>query len=95
MEELKAAAKPLSESCTEEVSAKVEAAVAEAVTAWSDTCTNLRELCDKYHRAADLWKRYREASDLVKVWLDNELEISQNMDPDDALKSVKVSFIYT
>lgn len=93
LDELKAAAKPLQESCTSEISAKVEAAVTEAVTAWTDTCTNLRELCDKYHRAANLWKKYREASDLVKEWLDNEVEISQNMEPEEALKSVKVKLI--
>lgn len=91
LDELKAAAKPLKESCCAEVSSKVEAAVSEAVTAWTDTCTNLRELCDKYHRAANLWKQYREASDLVKEWLDNEMEISQNMEPEEAIKNIKVN----
>lgn len=92
LEELKAASAPLAESCTEEVSAKVEAAVTEAVAAWTDTCTNLRELCNKYHHAADLWKQYKDASDLVKEWLDNGIETADDhiMEPEEALKTVKV-----
>lgn len=90
IEELKEAAKPLSKNCAPEVSAKVEAAVSEAVTAWNDTCTNLRDLCTRYHHAADLWKQYREASDLVREWLDNGMEITNNMEPEEALESVKV-----
>lgn len=89
--ELKAAAKPLAESCTSEVSSKVEAAVTEAVTAWEDTCTNLKQLCTKYNHAADLWKQYREASELVREWLDSNMETVNNLEPDEAVKKVKVS----
>jgi hypothetical protein len=88
--ELQAAAKPLSDSCTPEISAKVEAAVEEAVTAYSTTCTNLKELCIKYQHAADLWKRYRDASDLVSEWVDNHMESVANLEPEEAIKAVKV-----
>jgi nesprin-1 len=88
--ELQAAAKPLSDSCTPEISAKVEAAVEEAVTAYSTTCTNLKELCTKYQQAADLWKRYRDASDLVSEWVDNHMESVANLEPEEAIKAVKV-----
>ncbi|RZB94404.1 hypothetical protein BDFB_000182 [Asbolus verrucosus] len=88
--ELKAAAKPLSDSCAPEISAKVEAAVEEAVTAYSTTCTNLKDLCTKYQHAAELWKRYREASDLVSEWVDNHMESVGSLEPEEAIKAVKI-----
>ncbi|XP_057659193.1 muscle-specific protein 300 kDa-like [Diorhabda carinulata] len=88
--ELKNSAKPLSDSCSPEVSAKIEAAVKEAVTAYETTCTNLKELCTKYHHAADLWKQYKEASDLVKEWIENPMESIENFEPEEAIEKVKV-----
>nr|XP_023021800.1 nesprin-1-like isoform X2 [Leptinotarsa decemlineata] len=88
--ELKNAAKPLADSCAPEVSAKIEAAVKEAVTAYENTCSNLKELCTKYHHAADLWKQYKEASDLVKEWIENPMESVENLEPDEAIEKVKV-----
>lgn len=90
VDELKYTAKPLADSCTPEVSAKIEAAVKEAVTAYETTCTNLKELCNKYQNATELWKQYKEASDLVKEWLDNPMEEVENMEPEEAVKKVKV-----
>lgn len=89
--DLKAAARPLADSCTPEVSAKIEAAVKEAVTAYETTCTNLKELCDKYQHATELWKQYKEASDLVREFLDNPMEEVENLEPEEAVEKVKVS----
>lgn len=89
--ELKTAAKPLADSCAPEISQKVEAAVEEAVTAWEETCTNLRDLCTKYHHAADLWKQYKDASDLVREWVDEQMESVDNLEGEEAVKTVKVS----
>lgn len=69
----------------------MEAAVSEAVTAWEDTCTNLKELCTKYHNAADLWRRYKEASDQVREWLDTSMESVDDLEPGEAIEAVKVS----
>lgn len=90
MAELRSAAKPLANSCTSEVSARVEAAVNEAVAAWEETCTNLRQLCTKYHNAADLWKQYRDASKLVREWCDAQMESVNGLEPEEAAKTVKV-----
>lgn len=92
--ELKSAAKPLADSCTPEVSERVEAAVEEAVTAWEETCTNLRELCTKYQHAADLWKQYRDTSDVLREWVDEQMENVGELEPDDAVKAVKVRFFF-
>lgn len=89
--ELKKAAEPLLDSCTPEVSARVEAAVEEAVQAYSTTCKNLNELCNKYQNAAELWKRYREASDLVNEWVDSQMESVGDLEPEEAINTVKVS----
>ncbi|KAK9711351.1 Nuclear envelope localization domain [Popillia japonica] len=88
--ELKAVAQPLTESCSPEVSNKVEAAVAEAETAWNETCNNLRELCSKYQHAAELWKQYRDTTDLVREWIDTNIETVNNLDPEEAVKVVNV-----
>ncbi|KAK5645556.1 hypothetical protein RI129_006856 [Pyrocoelia pectoralis] len=88
--ELRSCAEPLASSCTPEVSAHVEAAVTEAVTAWEDTCTNLRELCTRYQTAADLWKQYRDASELIREWCDTQMESVNGLEPEEAVKTVKV-----
>lgn len=94
VDELKDSARPLADSCTPEVSAKIEAAVKEAVTAYETTCTNLKELCNKYQNATELWKQYKEASDLVKEWLDNPMEEVENMEPEEAVEKVKVRHFF-
>lgn len=47
IEDLRIAAEPLVGSCDPEVTQRIEFAVSEAVTAYNDTCTNLKQLCDK------------------------------------------------
>jgi nesprin-1 len=91
LDELRAAAEPLTSSCDAEVSQKIEAAVQEAVTAWNDTCQSLLELCNRYQDAVRLWKQYREASEAVKAWADQQLESVAQFKPDEALQQVKVS----
>ncbi|KAL3268194.1 hypothetical protein HHI36_007319 [Cryptolaemus montrouzieri] len=90
VDDLKSAAKPLAETCSPEVSAKVEAAVDEAVTAYSTTCTNLKDLCTKYNHAADLWKQYKESSDLVREWVENYMDSVADLPPEEAVEAVKV-----
>lgn len=92
--ELRNAAEPLTDSCTPEVSAKVGAAVDEAVTAYHTTCSNLKELCTKYHNAAELWKRYKEASDLVKEWIESPMESVDDLPPEEAIEKVRVSWFF-
>jgi hypothetical protein len=90
LDELRAAAEPLTSSCDPEVSQKIEAAVAEAVTAWNDTCQSLLELCSRYQDAVRLWKQYREASEAVKAWADQQLDSVAQFKPEEALRQVKV-----
>lgn len=90
LDELRAAAEPLASSCDPEVSQKIEAAVAEAVTAWNDTCQSLLELCNRYQDAVRLWKQYREASEAVKAWADQQLDTVAQFKPEEALRQVKV-----
>lgn len=84
----------MADSCSPEISAKVQAAVQNAVTAYSSTCSQLKELCTKYHHAADLWKQYREAADLVREWTDNPMESVDDLEPEEAIERVKVSLTF-
>lgn len=89
IEELHQFAEPLTSTCSPEVSARVEAAVSEAVTAWDDTCTNLKDLCTRYQDAVKLWKQYREGSEQVKEWIDQQMTTVGNLPVED-VKQVKV-----
>ncbi|CAD6211920.1 GSCOCG00003899001-RA-CDS, partial [Cotesia congregata] len=90
VEELRAAAEPLLEVCTAEVSERVNAAVNEAVQAWEDTRSELGELCTKYQHAVRLWEQYRDSSAAVKAWVDTQMGSITNLPPEEALKQVKV-----
>lgn len=94
LDELRAAAEPLTSSCDPEVSQKIEAAVQEAVTAWNGTCQSLLDLCNRYQDAVRLWKQYREASDAVKAWVDQQLDSVAQFKPEEALRQVKVSLCF-
>nr|CAD7444780.1 unnamed protein product [Timema bartmani] len=89
LDELRAAAEPLAQSCTPEVGAGIEAAVQEAVTAWTETCQSLLELCNRYQDAVRLWQQYRDASDAVKTWTEQQLDSVACLSPEDALNQVK------
>nr|CAD7603358.1 unnamed protein product [Timema genevievae] len=89
LDELRAAAEPLVQSCTPEVGAGIEAAVQEAVTAWTETCQSLLDLCNRYQDAVRLWQQYRDASDAVKTWTEQQLDSVACLSPEDALNQVK------
>lgn len=93
LDELRASAQPLIESCDTDIAQQIDAAVNEAVTTWNDTRDNLQELRTKYKRAVELWQQYREASAAVQTWADEKIGAISNMQPLEALKQVKVSKI--
>lgn len=89
--ELQIAAEPLQASCAPEVSTRVEAAVAEATKAWEETRDNIQSLCTRYQNAVKLWQKYRNASDVVREWSEQQMGTVANLPPEEALKQVKVS----
>lgn len=91
--ELKVAAEPLRESCTAEVSERIDAIVNEAVQAWEDTKSELDALCTKYQHAVQLWQQYRDSSATVKTWVDTQMGTVANLPPEEAIKKVKVKVI--
>lgn len=88
--ELRAAAEPLRESCAAEVSERVDAVVNDTVQAWESTRSELGSLCDKYQHAVRLWERYKDSSAAVKAWVDTQMGSVANLPPEEALKKVKV-----
>lgn len=47
--------------------------IQEAESTWTDTNSNLCDLRDRYRRAVDLWEKYREASDVIRHWADEQM----------------------
>lgn len=84
MNELHTTAQPLIDLCDEKVVLTIQKAVEEAETAWNDTNDNLRDLCTKYQRAVQLWQQYREASEAVKQWADEQMGTIGTLQPLDA-----------
>lgn len=93
VDELKSLAKPLINDCDENVAHQIQEAVQEAETAWNGTRDNLRDLCTKYQRAVNLWKQYRDASDAVKNWADEQIDTFGTLKPLDAVRHVEVSSV--
>ncbi|GLH12192.1 Nesprin-1, partial [Gryllus bimaculatus] len=89
LDELRVAAAPLAESCAPEVSAKIKVAVEDVERSWNNTRQTLRELCERYQDAARLWRQYREASDCVKTWAEQQLDSTAHLTPAEALRHVK------
>lgn len=92
--DLKKAAEPLVNTCNPEVAAQINSAVDEAVTAWNDTCQSLNELHNKYKDAVKLWKQYKDASDDMKKWVDQQMGSLESLDstPEGAVQ-VQVNFL--
>lgn len=91
IEELRAAAEPLRESCAVEIRERVDAIVNEAVQAWEDTRAELNALCTRYQHACRLWQQYKDSSAAVKAWVDTQMNTVVNLPPEEAVKQVKVS----
>lgn len=73
VEELRTSARPLIASCDPEVVRRITDTIQEAESTWTDTNSNLCDLRDRYRRAVDLWTKYREASDVIRHWADEQM----------------------
>lgn len=94
LDELRASAKPLIETCNPEVVQRINEAVQEAVTTWYETNENLHNLKDKYHRAVELWQQYRESSEGIKNWADDQMNTIGMLQPPDA-NEIQVNKIFS
>lgn len=72
---------------------KINESVQDAETTWNDTNDNLRNLRDKYQRAVILWQKYRESSDVIKNWADDQMNSIGMLQPLDA-NDVEVKTIF-
>lgn len=91
VQELQAAARPLEESCEPEVVKRVRTVVGEAEKRWQETGDGLRTLCERYHRAVDLWSRYRRASDQLQQWAADQQQGAAHQLAVDGVQQVQVS----
>ncbi|XP_046389126.1 uncharacterized protein LOC124158024 [Ischnura elegans] len=86
--DLRSAAAPLARSCSPEARRRVEEAVQEAIAAWNETCESVGQLCERYQSAVRLWQQYREASEAVKQWAEQQASLLQEPPPDNSLVEV-------
>lgn len=93
LDDLRLAARPLRDTCDAATAQHIDAAVRAAESAWSDTRDNLQQLCTKYQRATAVWRRYRDASDAVRRWADEQLNQLGALQPLDAAKRVEVCIV--
>lgn len=50
-------------------------------------------VCSRYQDAVRLWRQYREASEAVRQWADQQLDGVQDLPPEEAVHQVKVGFL--
>lgn len=95
LNELHSTAQPLIDTCDDKIVQTIQKAVEEAEIAWHDTNDNLSDLCAKYQRAVQLWQQYREASEAVKNWADEQMGTIGTLQPLDAEQvDVSVELIF-
>ncbi|CAK1540772.1 unnamed protein product [Leptosia nina] len=82
--ELRETATPLEASTEPSVAAKLKRQLDDAAAAYEHTCANLTQLCDKYHKAVDLWSRYRDAAAAVRAFTESQEGRLHALRPDDA-----------
>lgn len=73
IDELRSSARPLIATCDPEVVRRITETIQAAETTWTDTNDNLRDLRDRYRRAVELWAKYREYSDVIRHWADDQM----------------------
>lgn len=91
LHDLRATANPLIETCSPLVVQQINDTVRVAEIAWKDTNRNLHNLRDKYQRALNLWKNYRDSSDAIKNWAADRMSTINVLKPLDA-NDIEVSF---
>lgn len=84
LHDLQATAKPLIETCSPLVVQQINDTVRVAEIGWKDTNRNLHNLRDKYKRALNLWKNYRDSSDAIKNWAADRMSTINVLKPLDA-----------
>lgn len=84
LHELHTTAKPLIETCSPIIVQQINDSVRVAEIGWKDTNRNLHNLRDKYNRALNLWKNYRDSSDAIKNWAADRMSTINVLKPLDA-----------
>lgn len=72
IEDLQSIAQPLIESSDENVSQEIQDTVEKVAIVWENTRDNLRDLCQRYEKAVNLWRNYHDVCDTMKNWVNQD-----------------------
>ncbi|CAG9579063.1 unnamed protein product [Danaus chrysippus] len=78
------AARPLQAGVEDSVAARLTKDLDDATAAYHATCANLTQLCEKYNKAVDLWRRYRNAAAGVRAVAERQEAALHALRPHDA-----------
>ena len=76
--------------CSPDVSDEVDRTVSESLESWNKSQKSLRDLCERYTHALNLWTVYRKNSDVVNEWVDVQLHSLSNLPAEEVRHQVEV-----
>ncbi|XP_055599827.1 muscle-specific protein 300 kDa-like, partial [Uranotaenia lowii] len=77
--DLRSAADPLIETSIEDVALEIQQNVQNITLAWDKTREDLKNLCERYEKAVQLWKRYHVTSETIKSWVNADFTKNEEL----------------
>lgn len=75
------------EFCADNVAQDIESSIQKATVKWNETEDNLKQICEKYKGAVNLWKKYCNESEAIRVVIDQNYsdidEMINNKSPEE------------
>ena len=84
---MKILSQPLLEFCEDHVAQDIESTMLKATAKWNETNDNLKQICDKYKGAVQLWRKYCDDSDDIRRNIDENFgeidDLIENKTPEE------------
>lgn len=61
------------EFCEDHVAQDIETTMQKATVKWNETNENLKQICNKYKGAVNLWRKYCDESEAIRNMIDQGL----------------------
>lgn len=80
------------ENCEDHVAQDIENAIQKAVVKWNETNYNLKQICEKYKKAVNVWRKYCDESEAIRNVIDQYTGALDNLMEDKSYEEIKVRF---